>query len=182
MKCLATPQLLSCYLSRPARGAWIEMRTARRGARQTTSRPARGAWIEIRGKRPCYCCRAGRAPQGARGLKYSAPPINAASVSRRAPQGARGLKSVSIEGVKELYESRPARGAWIEILPSFKRFIVSTGRAPQGARGLKSKMRVYQIVPLKSRPARGAWIEMKTESPHIPERKRRAPQGARGLK
>ena len=45
-------------LSRPARGAWIEMLTALTlGYKTETSRPARGAWIEIftvsRGKSPC---------------------------------------------------------------------------------------------------------------------------------
>ena len=35
-------------LSRPARGAWIEIMSSRRGTpRYRPSRPARGAWIEI---------------------------------------------------------------------------------------------------------------------------------------
>ena len=56
----------------------------------------------------------GRAPQGARGLKYFVGVRGDACLLRRAPQGARGLKS-------------------------FKRFYASrqSSRAPQGARGLK---------------------------------------------
>ena len=33
--------------SRPARGAWIEIASARANSAQRSSRPARGAWIEI---------------------------------------------------------------------------------------------------------------------------------------
>ena len=33
----------------------------------------------------------------------------------RAPQGARGLKSIERKGCYMGHESRPARGAWIEI-------------------------------------------------------------------
>ena len=33
--------------SRPARGAWIEIRTILEERRKRESRPARGAWIEI---------------------------------------------------------------------------------------------------------------------------------------
>ena len=54
------------------------------------SRPARGAWVEM-------SCRfahpegSGRAPQGARGLKFDEVSLFHRE-NRRAPQGARGLK------------------------------------------------------------------------------------------
>ena len=127
--------------SRPARGAWIEIILkpsvsavsecrAPQGARGLklkrfngtysvfTSRPARGAWIEIR----TVCTPSGslerRAPQGARGLKSLAWAPASRGASSRAPQGARGLKlPLSYRGLR-LEKSRPARGAWIEILPS----------------------------------------------------------------
>ena len=56
--------------------------------------------------------------------------------------------------------SRPARGAWIEIL--FQRLwnVLGDCRAPHGARGLKF-LRFSLLLPiLLSRPARGAWIEI----------------------
>ena len=40
--------------------------------------------------------------------------------------------------MEELW-SRPARGAWIEILEIGTVLVVAIGRAPQGARGLKSE-------------------------------------------
>ena len=58
--------------------------------------------------------RAGRAPQGARGLKYPDILLYRRSLYRRAPQGARGLKFNPQACVSALL-----------------------GRAPQGARGLK---------------------------------------------
>ena len=78
------------------------------------SRPARGAWVEILilideiGVLHC------RAPQGARGLKsywFWLFPSNFC----RAPQGARGLKYFLWESGSPLSQSRPARGAWVEI-------------------------------------------------------------------
>ena len=57
----------------------------------------------------------------------------------RAPHGARGLKFVDAGHVHAGRESRPARGAWIEI----------------------KEILAYGIKDL-SRPARGAWIEIKT--------------------
>ena len=45
--------LLNIDESHPARGAWIEIRSARRLARLAVlSHPARGAWIEIKAKIP----------------------------------------------------------------------------------------------------------------------------------
>ena len=80
------------WRSRPARGAWVEIRSERdvlplhhrrapQGARglkckfmyqgygDSTSRPARGAWVEIFLKRVYSEFEVCRAPQGARGLK-----------------------------------------------------------------------------------------------------------------
>ena len=56
--------------------------------------------------------------------------------------------------------SRPARGAWIEILVSVHGYSTEEGRAPQGARGLKSLPRLTPMARPTSRPARGAWIEI----------------------
>ena len=62
---------------------------------------------------------------------------NICSFVSRAPQGARGLKFKVGEDVMSETESRPARGAWIEI------------------NGGQRERILYQ-----SRPARGAWIEI----------------------
>ena len=57
-------------LSRPARGAWIEIYSAQSTSQVLTSRPARGAWIEMSNANYVRYVDSGRAPQGARGLKY----------------------------------------------------------------------------------------------------------------
>ena len=59
------------------------------------SRPARGAWVEINNAATFEWVVTGRAPQGARGLKYN-----------------------DIETKVNAAESRPARGAWVEISQS----------------------------------------------------------------
>ena len=56
-------------LSRPARGAWIEISSGKNYADRLVSRPARGAWIEIIGDPIVETYTGRRAPQGARGLK-----------------------------------------------------------------------------------------------------------------
>ena len=56
--------------------------------------------------------------------------------------------------------SRPARGAWIEILSMDEAAHLVQRRAPHGARGLKSAERNGRGGQFRSRPARGAWIEI----------------------
>ena len=124
----------------------------------------------------------------------------------RAPQGARGLKSVGLrDWIARELQSRPARGAWVEIELLINQLKQEGGRAPQGARGLKLdlKGRIIQTKPSRapqgarglkfapscgcgscgrSRPARGAWVEIKKGGYPMHAQLRRAPQGARGLK
>ena len=60
------------------------------------SRPARGAWVEI-GRHPVNNTAGNRrAPQGARGLKYKNIYGTCHDRNSRAPQGARGLKSLAV--------------------------------------------------------------------------------------
>ena len=60
----------------------------------------------------------GRAPQGARGLKF--PAAGRSFCDRRAPQGARGLKFlVGSRASLNRDKSCPARGTWIEIRTTF---------------------------------------------------------------
>ena len=124
--------------SRPARGAWIEIAADTSAAGSDTSRPARGAWIEIRCHPPARCSRRSRpargawieiviiflhgcdtegrrAPHGARGLKCDNEALVHDQVGR-APHGARGLKYVLCPAAQIAVGSRPARGAWIEIV------------------------------------------------------------------
>ncbi len=56
--------------------------------------------------------------------------------------------------------SRPARGAWIEMIIANGRRRPKRGRAPQGARGLKLTSGKETKKKDPSRPARGAWIEI----------------------
>ena len=101
-------------LSRPARGAWVEMFALTVKLFAVRSRPARGAWVEITLQRDRAELPVRRAPQGARGLKFHRFWAIEIGTNRRAPQGARGLKC-------------PQRRAEEQ----------DSGRAPQGARGLK---------------------------------------------
>ena len=47
MKCIGTKENGKAELSRPARGAWIEIEIKTSKILLLLSRPARGAWIEI---------------------------------------------------------------------------------------------------------------------------------------
>ena len=63
----------------------------------------------------------------------------------RAPRGARGLKYNFFDfALRPFFQSRPARGAWIEIEMAAKRALMTS----------------------KSRPARGAWIEITRPEPY----------------
>ena len=78
----------------------------------------------------------GRAPHGARGLKWTLG-NGPGGQRRRAPHGARGLKLNQVSPTLNDYESRPARGARIEIAEELLLQLPDKGRAPHGARGLK---------------------------------------------
>ena len=56
--------------------------------------------------------------------------------------------------------SRPARGAWIEMVVREVTERAEKSRAPHGARGLKLCLFPLTALPCWSRPARGAWIEI----------------------
>ena len=105
-----------------------------------------------------------RAPQGARGLKFSIVRNDRESSGGRAPQGARGLKYIMSALILIALLSRPARGAWVEIHYGAYVPYILRGRAPQGARGLKCDGFVSQEEDLPSRPARGAWVEIFVQS------------------
>ena len=79
--------------SRPVWGAWIEIGTGagQQGA-DGRSRPVWGAWIEILAPVSVFRPALGRAPYGARGLKYSINHRQSLPCQSRAPYGARGLK------------------------------------------------------------------------------------------
>ena len=145
------------------------------------SRPARGAWIEIDCHNQGRNSARGRAPHGARGLKYHcriydnntfvSRPARGAWIeitrsasprwrrSCRAPHGARGLKyyyKVDEDGK----QSRAPHGARGLKYGGAHACHGLRGRAPHGARGLKSSANCHPEEPLLSRPARGAWIEI----------------------
>ena len=48
MKFLAAVVILVAVVSRPARGAWVEISSQRKVKTAYWSRPARGAWVEMR--------------------------------------------------------------------------------------------------------------------------------------
>ena len=107
-------------MSRPARGAWVEIELPDEVIdAMLKSRPARGAWVEIRPSATALW-KMGRAPQGARGLKLAGI-AKGTTEQGRAPQGARGLKSEWRNSDPRRRQSRPARGAWVEISPQSHR-------------------------------------------------------------
>ena len=123
------------------------------------SLPARGAWVETTRYRMTGSFRAGRSPQGERGLKPYAVNARIRFDGRRSPQGERGLKRDSFSQARRRAESLPARGAWVET-PSPTR---------DGATG-------------SSLPARGAWVETEDGGLSVGVLPSRSPQGERGLK
>ena len=124
-------------------------------------------------KRTMRCC--GRAPHGARGLKYlyyfllpliiGRAPHGARGLKfrrqhgqkcrpRRAPHGARGLKSGSGGRLTNRSVSRPTRGAWIEICRNQGEHGGCNGRTPHGVRGLKFDHRAGLLFPNRRAPRR----------------------------
>ena len=169
-------------MSRPARGAWVEISTSKyaialctrrapQGARGlksqsfpvalqiARSRPARGAWVEIVVINNSLTS-AGRAPQGARGLKYMSAPLIAKIAASRPARGAWVEICNSCAGRRSSFQSRPARGAWVEMHLILAPPHDTACRAPQGARGLKYQLAAARGLPAASRPARGAWVEI----------------------
>ena len=145
------------------------------------SRPTRGAWIEM-----LWCSGAsislnGRAPHGARGLKFGVSVQNPKADYRRAPHGARGLKfCIPVQNPKANYCRAPHGARGLKYSGS-ERHPSLCGRAPHGARGLKCDEIRMGKPCCWSRPTRGAWIEIKPPVAFAACR-RRAPHGARGLK
>ena len=74
----------------------------------------------------------------------------------RAPQGARGLKFHSRLHSAEAHSSRPTRGAWIEMQYVQRLGRLFFSRAPQGARGLKSFPLAYPKPRALRRAPQGA--------------------------
>ena len=78
--------------------------------------------------------------------------------------------------------SRPARGAWVEILVGEFFTSMITSRPARGAWVEILEYDSEQVIS-KSRPARGAWVEIIIVGKFCSvEVDCRAPQGARGLK
>ena len=96
------------------------------------SRPARGAWVEIATTLPTAATEGGRAPQGARGLKLlrHAEPEDA---GRSRPARGAWVEIAAPATHAEFELSRPARGAWVEI--HFMRMMIPNGSvAPRKGR------------------------------------------------
>ena len=147
-----------------------------------------------------FCC---RSPHGERGLKFSKRASRGCPGRRRSPHGERGLKSESIKGTYTVQESLPTRGAWIEILRSWRRAGNSLGRSPHGERGLKFNGDTV-LLHQRSRSPHGerglkcmVWANgarARCRSPHgerglkyrtdlfHPYKRSRSPHGERGLK
>ena len=109
-----------------------------------------------------------RAPQGARGLKCSMLRRYSGNVTSRPARGA-WVEILVGGGNGDQTQSRPARGAWVEIDLGGEVSAGNGGRAPQGARGLKLLMPLDVFADVeRSRPARGAWVEIGKTAPVQP--------------
>ena len=159
LKCRCTAKAAVDIRSRPARGAWIEIKITIVDVVKKLSRPARGAWIEMLMAWRYMGHQQGRAPQGARGLKFRGTGRIRRTAGSRPARGA-WIEMLPCKFPNFSRLSRPARGAWIEMLRVRAGATRGHGRAPQGARGLKFCNRHLMCTSLSSRPARGAWIEM----------------------
>ena len=101
-------------LSRPTRGAWIEMSASHARMRASMSRPTRGAWIEIALSDLQYFAFWSRPTRGA-WIEIHHGGQRGKFFDCRAPRGARGLKLLPMSHIRFDDESRPTRGAWIEM-------------------------------------------------------------------
>ena len=141
------------------------------------SRPARGAWVEIH-RSVTRSCAAGRAPQGARGLKYhSTHHLHRIHQSRPARGAWVEIRTASTM-TQRFPRSRPARGAWVEMKELRGIIREHLSRAPQGARGLKFECTEYPAGSDSSRPARGAWVEILFQQGQTLPRSSRPARGA----
>ena len=166
----------------PARGTWIEMLLFSRLGHLHHGRAPQGARGLKFERDVADDLLLGRAPQGARGLKCQNDQTGGGDVGR-APQGARGLKYQYPSSGLRRYRSCPARGTWIEIaVCDAYNGTLTRSRAPQGARGLKCGLSWWSWWWCPSCPARGTWIEINISFRVDKLQIGRAPQGARGLK
>ena len=102
-------------MSRAPQGArGLKSKQAGRGFRCAPSRPARGAWVEIKTGWQGLPLRPRRAPQGARGLKFFLASVLLVTLLSRPARGA-WVEMMSTYVLRLDYASRPARGAWVEI-------------------------------------------------------------------
>ena len=106
------------------------------------SRPVWGAWIEILSVTTAVMALAGRAPYGARGLKFITPQQKTI-VDRSRPVWGAWIEILCQMILQKTLMSRPVWGAWIEITKCLRTLTQS-----------------------ESRPVWGAWIEI-FELPHI---------------
>ena len=109
LKYVIPPGLIGLSLSRPVWGAWIEIKSFDGLSSFLVSRPVWGAWIEMLGEVVTAVMTYGRAPYGARGLKYISQFCYAGQDSR-APYGARGLKLTMVDAFKAVLDVAPRMG------------------------------------------------------------------------
>ena len=120
----------------PHVGAWIEISSPRRSARQVSVAPHVGAWIEMLSNSSFRRSRKSH-PTWVRGLKCEGSRGGACPSSRSHPTWVRGLKSRVRYGRVGLIESHPT---WV--------------------RGLKSRKVTSSGNPKRVAPHVGAWIEI----------------------
>ena len=125
------------------------------------SRPARGAWIEITRSASPRWRRSCRAPHGARGLKYKVHSDRFSAQRQSRPARGAWIEIPRRPASHPRSGSRPARGAWIEICSPGRTTSLPASRPARGAWIEIAASRSASGVG-ESRPARGAWIEIFT--------------------
>ena len=101
----------------------------------------------------------------------------------RSPHGERGLKFVQNDIEREIVESLPAWGAWIEIKRIASVVDAKYKSLPAWGAWIEiAELHEWLCRMCKSLPAWGAWIEIPDARLQRPEYLGRSPHGERGLK
>ena len=138
LKSHGVPRHRDPHPSLPVRGAWVEIKSSKRGQNDGRSLPVRGAWVEIGKASLQWTGYNRRSPCGERGLKFIVWEVKPMANRRRSPCGERGLKYRFTHHVIRRTQSLPVRGAWVEI-----------------------EAHQWQSGRWRSLPVRGAWVEIR---------------------
>ena len=114
---------------------WIETKLNKEKNLNNLSHPARGVWIETTLFNVESILQHCHTPHGVCGLKPT-PAAKLPTIVSHTPHGVCGLKLMAVTNAAITFQSHPARGVWIETLPSLI-VLVTFCHTPHGVCGLK---------------------------------------------